>query len=56
MLAGMKNNQERWKELCEQAANENDPEKLLQLTAEIDRLLSEKYNRLEGKTTDKPKT
>jgi hypothetical protein len=51
----MRENRERWQELCEQAANEQDPDKLLKLTAEIDRLLSEKYDRLEGKTT-KPKT
>jgi hypothetical protein len=49
-------NRKRWKELCEQAATEQDPEKLLELTAEIDRLLSEKYDPLEGKTSDKPKT
>jgi hypothetical protein len=49
-------NRERWKELCEQAATEQDPEKLLELTAEIDRLLSEKYDRLGGKTSDKAKT
>lgn len=44
------------KGLCEQAATEQDPEKLLKLTAEIDMLLSEKYDPLEGKTSDKPKT
>jgi hypothetical protein len=49
-------NRERWKELCEQAASEQDPEKLLELTAETDRLLSEKNDRLEGQTREKPKS
>src|SRR5260370_18384954 len=34
-------------ELCEQAAREQDPTKLLALTQEINRLLEEKDNRLE---------
>jgi hypothetical protein len=38
---------ERWKELCEQAAVEQDPLKLLELTREIDRLLAKKQNRLD---------
>jgi hypothetical protein len=37
---------ERWMQLCEQAANEQDPEKLLQLVEEINRLLEEKEQRL----------
>ena len=37
---------ERWQELCAQAADEQDPEKLSALIAEIDRLLGEKYDRL----------
>jgi hypothetical protein len=37
---------ERWRELCEQAAIEQDPLKLSELVAEIDRLLEEKQNRL----------
>jgi hypothetical protein len=37
---------ERWMELCEQAANEQDSQKLLELTKEIDRLLAEKEARL----------
>lgn len=40
---------ERWKELCEQAAVEQDPQKLYQLIAEINKLLDEKYNRLKPK-------
>jgi hypothetical protein len=35
-------NQEHSKELCEQAAKEQDPEKLMQLTKEIIRLLDER--------------
>jgi hypothetical protein len=37
---------ERWQELCEQAAVEQDSEKLLALTTEINRLLLEKEERL----------
>jgi hypothetical protein len=33
------NRTERWKELCKQAENERDPEKLLALVQEIDQLL-----------------
>ena len=37
---------ERWRELCAKAAVEQDPEKLLELTREISRLLDEKQERL----------
>jgi len=37
---------ERWRELCEQAAVEQDPGRLLELTREINRLLEEKEQRL----------
>jgi hypothetical protein len=37
---------ERWFELCEQAANEQDPKKLLVLVTEISRLLEEKKRRV----------
>ena len=33
---------ERWRELCEQAANEYDPQKLHELVLEINRLLEER--------------
>jgi len=33
---------ECWRRLCEEAAGEQDPEKLLELTREINRLLEEK--------------
>jgi len=39
---------ERWRELCEQAAVEQDPKKLMVLVAEITRLLDEKQERLKG--------
>jgi hypothetical protein len=35
-------NRERWEELCRQAAEEQDPKRLLELTLEINRLLLEK--------------
>ncbi len=39
---------ERWRKLCEQAAIEQDPERLLELTQEITRLLHEKDQRLKN--------
>ena len=39
-------NKERWRQLCEQAAMEQDPDKLLELVAEINRLLEAKERRL----------
>ena len=51
LLLSMKGEtKERWQEVCEQAAIEKDPEKLLKLVAEINRLLHEKLGRLEGKS------
>ena len=44
----MRENRERWMQLCEQAANEQDPEKLMELVAEINRLLEAKDRRLKG--------
>ena len=41
-------NKERWKLLCEQAAVEQDPKKLLKLTREITDLLLKKQHRLDG--------
>ena len=38
----MENQKEKWMELCELAARESDPNKLIALTAEIVRLLDEK--------------
>ena len=40
---------ELWKTLCEEAANEQDPRRLLELVKEINDLLEEKQMRLNGK-------
>jgi hypothetical protein len=37
---------ETWEHFCEQAAVEQDPDKLLELVKEINRMLEEKENRL----------
>ena len=42
----MRKNRERWMELCEQASTEEDPDKLLALVQEINRLLEAKQERL----------
>jgi hypothetical protein len=42
-------NLERWQELCREAATEQDPNRLMELTAEIIRLLNEKEQRLLAK-------
>jgi len=44
---------ERWRKLCEQAAIEQDPQKLLQLTKEIYRLLEAKEERLQKQHANK---
>jgi hypothetical protein len=36
---------EKWMQLCEQASREQDPKKMIALTAEIIRLLNEKEDR-----------
>lgn len=43
----MQDKKERWQQLCEQAAIEQDSKKLLELTHEINRLLAEKQERLD---------
>lgn len=43
----MQTKKERWMELCEQAAVEQDSKKLVALTQEINRLLQEKQDRLD---------
>ena len=40
---------ERWQQLCERAAVEQDTQKLIELIAEINRLLNEKGQRLKKK-------
>ncbi|MGC1630043.1 MAG: hypothetical protein WA735_24530 [Candidatus Acidiferrales bacterium] len=47
---------ERWEELCEQAANEQDPAKMLEIVAEINRLLGAKYDRVSQKDGATSKT
>jgi hypothetical protein len=37
---------ERWQRLCEQAASEQDPERLIVLVREIEKLLADKEQRL----------
>ena len=41
-------NKERWQELCALAVKEQDPEKLVELTGEIVRLLQDKLDRISG--------
>ncbi len=43
-------NEERWRELCEQAAAEQDPKKLVELTTEIYRFLEEMRRRLQRRS------
>lgn len=38
---------ERWMDLCELAAKEQDPDKLLHLVQQINQMLEEKQNRLD---------
>ena len=47
---------ERWQELCEQAAQEQDPAKMLEIVEEINRLLAVKYDRLRHPDGVPPKT
>ena len=50
-------NKERWMQLAEQAAIEQDPEKLLELVREIDAMLAEKEKRLlKARLGNKPDT
>jgi hypothetical protein len=46
----MKEHAEEWKNLCEQAAFEQDPQKLLDLIQRINQLLDAKKNRLSDQT------
>jgi len=45
----MQGDTERWKYLCELASAEQDPQKLLQLVKEINDLLAQKRQRLDGR-------
>ena len=44
---------EHWTQLCELAASEQDPDKLLELVKEINRMLEEKENLLQQKLEEK---
>jgi hypothetical protein len=46
---------ERWQELSELAANEQDPKKLLELVQEINRLMEAKERRLRGESPNESK-
>jgi hypothetical protein len=48
----MQENKERWKRLCELASVEQDPDKLLELVREINRLFEEKQQQLTDKKKD----
>jgi hypothetical protein len=50
----MQNKRERWMELAELAANEQDGAKLTELAQEIERLLAEKQHRLDAARSSKP--
>jgi hypothetical protein len=50
----MQGNSERWKELCAQAAVEQNPQKLLELTRQINELLLGKQHRLDHLAADSP--
>jgi hypothetical protein len=43
----MRENRERWMELAELAANEQDPDKLMELVRELNELLDKKQRRLD---------
>jgi hypothetical protein len=45
----MDKREQRWRELCAQAAVEQDPEKLMQLVTEIPRLLGKEQERAKAK-------
>jgi predicted metal-dependent RNase len=52
---GKSREDERWKQLCSQAAVERDPDKLMKLLQEINRLLDEKDERRKKmSSTDEP--
>jgi hypothetical protein len=51
----MQGQRELWMELCAQAADEQDPQKLMQLVDQINQLLQEKEARLvRSKSNEKP--
>ena len=51
----MQGQRELWMELCAQAADEQDPQKLMQLVDQINQLLQQKEARLlRSKSSEKP--
>jgi hypothetical protein len=44
---------EIWMQLCERAATEQDPDKLMELVKEINRLLEEKERRLKADSKER---
>jgi hypothetical protein len=51
----MDKREQRWRELCAQAAVEQDPEKLMQLVTEITRLLGGQQEGRKANPSAKPK-
>ena len=47
MNEGTMRDEEKWMELCEQAAKEQDPEKLMALVQEIEALLQQREEQFE---------
>ena len=52
----MQENKQKWMELCEQAAEEQDPKKLAVLILQINFILEAKELRLTGKVNTMPPT
>jgi hypothetical protein len=46
---------EYWHELSKQAVHEQDPQKLMKIIEEINKLLEAKEKRLRSKTSERPK-
>ena len=53
-VEGMRENREMWMELCEQAANEQDSEKLMELVKQITALLEAKAKQEQPIEGDSP--
>jgi hypothetical protein len=47
---------EQWQELCEKAANEHNPDELVRLIEQINKLLLDKEQRLKAQRTSPPST
>ncbi len=52
-LPGEQAMEERWRKLCEQAAAETDPDRLMELIAEINKLLEEREARMRSLQSQK---